>query len=198
MAKHLKDQTPPADSPIRRGPLGFYHDQSDSFEYYTSLPHGQRTFALSGSRATASTTLVTDGFAAFDFPIRTSVELAGVSHLTLEITGQRRNPHLFAALADVPPDADRDIETMLINDQITATEIPSSGTVELDFNGVRHTITGGHTLRLVLTLNDDDIAGLNGPTPLFTDGLWIDSESTASLTIRHATPTDSALTVTTT
>lgn len=200
-AKHLKGEGPPEDSPLKDGPIHFYHAQSDSFESYEALPDSEMTFDLRDSTERGATYLTTgrDGnkyHAEFDFPVDADLELAGVSHLSLAVTPTGGDPHVFAALEDVPPD-DSEADPVHIKDQITPLKVTDPGTVEFDLSGVRHTVNGGHTLRLILTLNDDELAGLQDRSgPAFTDGLFVDSKAPAGLTIHHSEGRSSTLQVT--
>lgn len=212
MDKHLRGKTPPEDSPVSETarPIHFYHSQEDSFESYSSFPSGNQIFALrdSSNHGEGTTSLKTVGDGAphgtwFDFPIEKPLELAGVGSLSLTATPTRGEPHLFAALADVAPDG----ASTLIGTQIAEMEIASGGqtTVEFDLIGVRHTVNSDHTLRLHLTLDDDELAGLEplanqADPPLktaFIDGLYVDSAPPAGLVIHHTRGQNSTLQVTT-
>lgn len=202
-AKHLKDEAPPENSPLKAGPIHFYHAQSDSFESYETLPDGETTFSLQDSTERGATKLTTRGDGAgrqatFDFPVESDLELAGVSRLSVAATPTGGDPHLFAALQDVPP-AESEADPVHLKDQITPLEVTDPGVIEFDLSGVRHTVSQGHTLRLTLTLNDDELAGLQDRSgPAFTDGLFVDSEPPAGLVIHHSQGRKSTLRVTTT
>jgi ABC-2 type transport system ATP-binding protein len=202
LAKHLKGEDPPGSSPVTGPPIDFYNAQMDSFDSYEELPNGTSSFALGEAGKGSATALKTTGknevSAEFDFPVDGKLDLAGVSHLSLSVTPTGGKPHLFAALKDVPPGGG---EPVHLKDQIAATELTDSGPIEFDLNGVQRTVEKGHTLRLVLALNDDALTDLelNGPyARADDDGLYVDSEPPAGITIHHSRGRSSTLEVTTT
>lgn len=202
LATQLRDETPQESSPLTDPSVHFYHAQLDTFEAYEELPAGERSFPLREGTEDKATKLDTeegtDDRAEFDFAVEADLELAGVSHLSVDATPTDGDPHLFAALVDVPPE-DSDAEPTHIKDQITAAEVTEPGTVAFDLGGVRRTVPAGHTLRLVLTLNDDEMAGFEGlPGPLFSDGLYVDTAPPTGVVIHHSRGRDSTLRVTTT
>lgn len=203
LAKHLRDEEPSDGSRLNEPPVHFYQAQSDTFEAYETLPDGERSFPLREGTGEGATRLELDGDendrrAEFDFPVDADLELAGVGRISLHATPTDGDPHLFAALQDVPPE-ESDAEPTHIKDQVTATELTEPGAVSFELNGVQRTVEEGHTLRLVLTLNDDELAGFRAlPGRLFSDGLYVDTEPPAALTVHHSRGRDSTLRVTTT
>lgn len=205
LAKHLEDEDLPDGSPVTGDPIDFYDAQADEFDSYAELPTGTESFALGDAKQGDTTALKTTGDGrphrtAFEFSVDEDLDLAGVGNLSLAVTPTGGDPHLFAALEDVPP-ADSDEDPVHIKDQIAAMEVTDTGTVEIDIGGVERTVSEGHTLRLVLTLDDDelnDFPDRDGPlAPAFTDGLYVDSDQPAGLTIHHSRGRSSTLDVTT-
>lgn len=211
--QHLRGEPVPESQ--RLAPVTLYREATGTFESYEDLPEGTASRSLRDAAGKGTTTISTgdDGPRAtsFDFPVREELDLAGVGESSLRVTPAGGDVVLSAALAKVDAAGDQTI----LKNQVAVRQVDRPGVVRLDLIGVEATLEPGEALRLLVGIDDADLApgltldslysdsgaglprpvalrGLLGPVVpdniAETDGLYFDSteDPPTSLTIHHS------------
>ncbi|PSP72230.1 hypothetical protein BRC86_12840 [Halobacteriales archaeon QS_3_64_16] len=172
-------------------PVTLYRAESEEFEEYDALPESADALSLAMASERGASRLRVGGeeSVSFEFDLEEAVDLLGVPRLWLSVvpTGGEGTT-LFGGLEAVSPDG----EATLIKEQTAATRVEREGLLAFDLIGIEHHLPADHTLRLTLTVIDDDLVEEAVP---FEDGLYVDSDAPAGAVIKHSPGQPSVLAV---
>lgn len=204
MDYHLRDGPEPDLSTIT-----YYRDESDSFTGVDQFPPSDasmQSFELNDGIAGDNFWVVSrpgededvsSPFAAgetrqFEFPVEEDMEIIGTPTLTTTvgpINTDDGRVDLFFGLEDVAPDG----SSTLIKDQVMALNVQEVGQIEQDLVSVQRNIDAGHTLRLSVTVVDDNLTDI--PADYIPSALFDDSSRTTSAVILDTADQTSTLEV---
>jgi predicted acyl esterase len=169
-----------------------YRESTGTFESDDDLPDGTAGRSLWDAAGTGETTLTTANSgltsATFDFPVREELDLAGVRELSLRVTLADGDVVLSAALARVDGAGSRTV----LKDRVAVQQVDRPGVVRLDLIGIEATLQPGETLRLLVGIDDGDLApGLTLDALYSADGAGLPSSGNYAACSGRSCPTKS-------